>query len=68
MYFIVIDTVLVKNAHPKISVILECPFLVIPNAVINWRNDTVKLSFGNMTPKLNVFNVCKKSNINSDKV
>ncbi|XP_073317252.1 uncharacterized protein [Primulina huaijiensis] len=36
------------------------PFLATSNALINCRNGIMKLSFGNMTLELNVFNLCKK--------
>ncbi|KAM6553921.1 hypothetical protein CsatB_014683 [Cannabis sativa] len=35
------------------------PFLATSNAIINCRNGVLKLSFGNMTVELNVFNVAK---------
>lgn len=34
----------------------------------NYRNGVVKLSFGNMTLELNVFNVCKQSNFDEEEV
>ncbi|XP_075483643.1 uncharacterized protein LOC142523798 [Primulina tabacum] len=36
------------------------PFLATSNALINCRNGIMKLSFGNMTLELNVFNLCKQ--------
>ncbi|XP_038981148.1 uncharacterized protein LOC120110398 [Phoenix dactylifera] len=38
------------------------PFLATSNALINCRNGVMKLSFGNMTLELNIFNVCKQPN------
>lgn len=43
-----------------ILTILERPFLARANTVINCMNGVVNLSFGNMTLKINVFNVCKQ--------
>jgi len=57
--FIVLDTEPVKGCNP-IPVILGRPFLATSNALINCRNGVMKLSFGNMTLKLNVFNMCKQ--------
>ncbi|XP_040994322.1 uncharacterized protein LOC121240861 [Juglans microcarpa x Juglans regia] len=40
-------------------VILGRPFLNTSNALINCRSGVLKLSFGNMALKLNIFNACK---------
>ena len=40
--------------------ILGCPFLATSNALINCRSGLLKLSFGNMTLDLNIFNTCKQ--------
>lgn len=57
--FIVIDVELVINTCLQILVILGRSFLATVNVVINCRNEVVKLSFGNMTLELNMFNVWK---------
>lgn len=54
--FIVLDTQPVQNLDCHIPVILGRPFLAMSNAIINCRNGVLKLSFGNMTVELNVFN------------
>ena len=54
--FIVLDTQPVTNLRDQIPVILGRPFLATANALINCRNGVMKLSFGNMTVELNVFN------------
>jgi hypothetical protein len=56
--FIVLDTqpLIVCNSIP---VILRRPFLTTYNALINCNNGLMKLSFGNITLKMNVFNICK---------
>ena len=46
--------------------ILGCPFLATSNALINCRNGVLKLSFGNMTLKLNIFNTCKQTRDEED--
>ena len=46
----------VANVANQIPVILGCPFLITANALINCRNEIMRLSFGNMTLKLNIFN------------
>ncbi|XP_073137323.1 uncharacterized protein [Henckelia pumila] len=54
------------EVHNEIPVILGRPFLATSNALINCRNGIMKLSFGNMTLELNVFNLCKQPSINED--
>jgi hypothetical protein len=56
--FIVLDTQPVKACN-SILVILGRAFLTTSNALINCRNGLMKLSFGNMTLEMNVFNICK---------
>ncbi|KAL5543363.1 hypothetical protein UlMin_007147 [Ulmus minor] len=58
--FIVLDTQPVENLNAQIPVILGRPFLATSNAIINCGNGVLKLSFGNMTFELNVFNVVHK--------
>lgn len=58
--FIVLDTQPMLNACTQIPIILGHPFLVTSNALINCRNGVMKLSFGNMTLELNIFNICKQ--------
>jgi len=57
--FIVFDTQPVEVCN-SIPVILGRPFLATSNALINCRNGVMKLSFGNMTLKMNIFNICKQ--------
>ena len=58
--FIVLDTHPVMSPETQIPVILGRPFLATSNAFINCRNGVIKLSFGNMTLELNIFNICKQ--------
>ena len=57
--FIVLNTQLVETCN-SIPVTLGRPFLTTSNALINCRNGVMKLSFGNMTLEMNVFNICKQ--------
>ncbi|XP_035543032.1 uncharacterized protein LOC108999111 [Juglans regia] len=52
----------VKVSFPmhKAPVILGRPFLATSNALINCRSGILKLTFGNMTLELNVFNTCRQ--------
>lgn len=63
--FIVLDTQPIE-VHNEIPIILGRPFLATSNALINCRNGIMKLSFGNMTLELNVFNLCKQPSLNED--
>ena len=58
--FIILDMHPISNANSQIFVILGCPFLATSNALINCRSGLLKLSFGNMTLNLNIFNTCKQ--------
>ena len=64
--FLVLDTHPISNSKAQIPVILGCPFLATSNAIINCRNDVLKFSFGNMTLKMNIFNICKQPGDNND--
>jgi hypothetical protein len=55
--FIVIDTESVHDVVNQIPVILGRPFLATANALINCRTGVMKISFGNMTVELNIFNI-----------
>ena len=50
--FIVLETQPVANIVGQISMILGHPFLATSNAIINYRNRLMKLSFGSASPVL----------------
>jgi len=60
MDFIVLDTEPVQNVGIQIPVILGRPFLATANALINCRTGAMKISFGNMTVELNIFDISKQ--------
>ena len=64
--FIILDMHPISNSNSQISVILGCPFLATSNALINCRSGVLKLSFGNMTLELNIFNTCKQTRDEED--
>ena len=41
-------------------IILGRPFLTTSNAIINYRNGVMQLTFGNMTLELNIFHLSNK--------
>jgi len=63
--FIVLDTQSVEACY-SILIILGCPFLTTSNALINYRNGLMKLSFGNMALEMNIFNICKQPGDDND--
>jgi len=63
--FIVLDTQPVEACN-SFPVILGRPFLATSNALINYRNGVMKLSFGNMTLEMNIFNICKQPGDDND--
>ena len=63
--FVVLDTQPVEACN-SIPVILGRPFLATYNALINCRNGPMKLSFGNMTLEMNIFNIYKQPGDDND--
>jgi len=55
--FVVLETAPVENLRGQILVILGRPFLATLNALINYRSGLMKLTLGNMTIDLNIFNL-----------
>ena len=60
--FIVLETQPVSNSNHRTQtpVILGRPFLATANAIINCRNGSMRLTFGDMTREVNVFNLEKQ--------
>ena len=49
-----------SNPRAQTTVILGRPFLATANAIINCRNGSMRLTFGDMTREVNVFNLEKQ--------
>src|SRR2546430_214042 len=64
--FVVIDTDPVCDTATQVRIILGRPFLATANALINCRNGVMKISFGNMTLELNIFNISRQISIEND--
>jgi hypothetical protein len=60
MDFIVLDTESILNVGIKTPMILGRPFLATANALINCRTRVMKISFGNMTVELNIFDISRQ--------
>ena len=58
--FVVLDTELVAEGTNHVPIILRRPFLATSNAIINFRNGVMQLTFGNMTLELNIFHLSSK--------
>ena len=54
VYFIVLETQHVSNPRSQTPGILGRPFLTTANAIINYRNRSMRLTFGDMTREVNV--------------
>ena len=61
MDFVVLDTKLVAAEANYVPIILGRPFLATSNAIINYRNGVMELTFGNMTLELYSFHLSKKN-------
>ena len=60
MDFVVLDTKPVAIGANYVLNILGRPFLANSNAIINWWNGVMQLTFGNMTMELNIFHLSSK--------
>ena len=58
--FVVLDTEPVAVGANHVPIILGRPFLATSNAIINYRNRVMQLTFGNMTLELNIFHLSKR--------
>jgi hypothetical protein len=58
--FIFLDTEPFVNVEIQVSFILRHLFLATTNALINCRTRVMKISFGNMTVKLNIFDISRQ--------
>ena len=58
--FVVLDTELIASEPNHVPIILGRPFLATANAIINFRNGVMQLTFGNMTLELNIFHLNKQ--------
>ena len=55
--FVVLDTEPSSNEPNHVPIILGRPFLATVNAIINFRNGIMQLTFGDMTLELNIFHL-----------
>ena len=58
--FVVLDTEPIENEPNHVPIILGRPFLATGNAIINFRNGVMQLTFSNMTLELNIFHLSNK--------
>ena len=58
--FVVLDTEPVAEGTDHVPIILGRPFFATSNAIINFWNGVMQLTFGNMTLELNIFHLSSK--------
>ena len=58
--FVVLDTEPIASGPNHVPIIMGRPFLATSNAIINFRNGVMQLTFGNMTLELNIFHLSNK--------
>ena len=58
--FVVLDTEPATLGANYVPIILGRPFLATSNAIINYQNGVMQLTFENMTLELNIFHLSKK--------
>ena len=58
--FVVLDTEPVAVGANHVPIILGRPFLATSNAIRNYRNGVIQLTFGNRTLELNIFHLSKR--------
>ena len=61
--FVVLDTEPIASEPNHVPIILGRPFMVTANAIINWRNGVMQLTFGNMILELNIFHLNNKNKL-----
>ena len=64
--FLVLDTEPIASRPNHVPIILGRPFLATSNAIINFRNGVMQLTFGNIALELNIFHLCNKHNLAED--
>ena len=65
--FVILDTEPVGEDINQVPIILGRPFLATSNAIINFRNGVMQLTFGNMTLEVNIFHLINKHQSVEDK-
>ena len=58
--FVILDTEPMVEGINQVPIILGRPILATSNAIINFRNGFMQLTFGNMTLELNIFHLSNK--------
>ena len=58
--FVVLDTEPIASGPNHVPIIRGRPFFATVNAIINFRNEVMQLTFGNMTLELNIFHLSHK--------
>ena len=65
--FVVLDTEPMAESTHQVLIILGRPFFATTNAIINFHNGVMQLTFDNMTLELNIFHLSNKDKEAEDK-
>ena len=65
--FVVLDTEPMAESTHQVPIILGRPFLATTNAIINYQNGIMQLTFGNVTLELNIFHLSNRDKSAEDK-
>ena len=66
LVFVVLDTEPIASGPNHVPITLGRPFLAIANAIINFQNGVMQLTFGSMTVELNIFHLSNKYKLVED--
>ena len=58
--FVVLNTEPIESGPNHVPIILGRPFFATANAIINFQNGVMQLTFGNMTLELNILHLSNK--------
>ena len=58
--FVVLDIELMEESTHQVHIIIRRPFLAIDNAIVNFLNGVMQLTFGNMNLELNIFHLSNR--------
>ena len=64
--FVMLDTEPIESGPNHVPIIMGRQFLATANAIINFRNGVMQLTFGNMTLELNIFHLSNKHKLVED--
>ena len=67
VHFVVLDIEPMAESTHQVPIILGRPFFATTNAIVNYRNGVMQLTFGNMTLELKIFHLSNRDKPAEDK-